>query len=148
MNQSLSTQIDNLVRATHAKLWPLFHGSPAPYNQATLTINHNNDDDSGYDIKNDKIILNIPPGNLTLDALSPDDWPVWMIDLVEEMLHERQAKDTNPPSSSAKQLHGLYWKKFFGPGHDEKFFAAIEQNAHHFQMTPEKLIAVLCGVRP
>lgn len=145
----MAVEVDNLIIATHGDLSLLFHGSMPAYPRAKLLITHSELADSAYDKKRDVIIVNVPLGNLNMpDTLRPDMWPVWKIDLVEEMLHEYQFKAVQHVSASAKTLHSQYWKKFYGPGHDQFFFAAIEAKAPCLQMTPEKLIAVLCGARP
>jgi len=141
--------VDTLIRATEAAIRQNWYG-PQPCKPAQLVITHcdgvTEHGFSAYDSKNDVIYIDVPPGNLSdSNVLTPEDWPIWKLDLVEEMLHEFQYKRVQSARLDGKALCKAWGQKFSGRGHDDAFFTAIAIHAEYFDMTPEKLIATLCG---
>jgi hypothetical protein len=83
------------------------------------------------------------------DMLLPqsNEWEQWKKDIVEEALHEYQAKHIG----SSKKVEDLaislwkFYKNHFAPRdkHNIDFFQAIVDKADYFSLTPEELVKIL-----
>jgi hypothetical protein len=141
-------EVDDLIRRTHKKIWCDWHGDDTPYRQAKLIITHNKNG-AYYDKTKDEIHVDVPDGNLSdTDILDPDAWPVWKVDLIEEMVHETQHKVPKSVAAFIKegqQLCAEYSGYFDGDGHDATFFAGVAKYASYFGLTAERLVSALRG---
>jgi hypothetical protein len=141
-------ELDDLIRSTHQQIWTDWHGTSPTYARAKLVITHNVNG-AYYDEKKDEIHVDISNGNLTdSDILDPTQWPVWKVDLVEEMLHEYQHKVVSQQKSfltRGDELWKEHAKYFAGKGHDSTFFSAVAKHANYFGLSPEDLIKALRG---
>jgi len=104
---------------------------------------------SGYVKSKHKIVLYIPPGNIedfdkrvgqVIKRL--DRWILCggEIELLHEMMHERQYKEQPRVSDDVRCLYKNYADQFSGPGHDEEFFSAIVASTPSLGISPVDLI--------
>lgn len=104
--------------------------------------------DAGYSASRNIIRIPIPDGNLDdHDVLNAEAWPVWKVDLIEEMAHEYQDK-AQPTTATARALQSKYGSRFDPKGHDETFFAAVEILAGKLDLSGEDLVKILVNGHP
>ena len=133
-------QVKVLAEATYKRIWGdwyqgMSNVKPARHEVAVSDLS------AGYSHSENWLYNPVCEGNLTdHDILEPDQWPIWKIDLVHEMLHEYAEKAIEIPSAQGIALHRVFKNKFYDRGHDEKFFSAIAEKASYFGMTPPQLI--------
>jgi len=138
-------EVSRLIQETYRRIWSDWYRGRSGLSPAQLTVS-TADCSSGYRPRKDTIDVAIPEGNLRdSDVLAPGKWPVWMIDLIEEMLHEFQHKAVTEPTDAGIELCKSYCRSFADEGHDDRFFSAIAMNARYFKMAPEQLILTLTG---
>jgi hypothetical protein len=107
------------------------------------------DGTSGYSVNEDVIVLYVPEyneedfdsrfGNVRTE---PDKWKLTApeIELLHEMLHERQYKHTPEVTSEGRNVFHQFARTFDGAGHDERFFTAIATSATLLNVSPEQLV--------
>lgn len=142
--------VQALAERTYAAFRETLFGPDDPSIPATLivsgweepTANAN----AGYSPSRNEICIPVTAGDLEgHDALNADAWPVWKIDLVEELVHEYQDKVRPPVTDTARALSGRYGPFFAGPEHDGVFFSAVEVLASALKLEPDKLVRILMG---
>lgn len=103
---------------------------------------------TGYSPGQNWINIDLPEGNLDdHDILDANGWPIWKVDLVEELAHEYQHKAQPVVTPTAKALAKRYGGRCSGLGHDEIFFAAVEALARILGQEPEVVARNLTALR-
>ena len=147
-----TSQFENvrrLIWVTYGALWAEWYEDHRGHQMARLRIELG-DGSAGYISSQDTILIPLAEGNLD-DPYSLDDiknlskCPVWIIELVHEMLHEYQHKAVRVASAEGRRLFASRKLPltFSGEGHDEAFFTAIAEKAASFSLMPAELAALL-----
>ena len=136
-------QVKKLVESTYGRIWADWYTGYTDQTKARLDFRLG-EFPGGYIHSRNAILCSIGAGNLDdSDVLQPEEWPIWKVELVHEMLHEYQYKVVKAPSHLARQFAEKFGHRFQGKGHDESFFTAICEKAPYFGMSPEELAAHL-----
>jgi hypothetical protein len=98
-------------------------------------------DAAGYIHSENRIYNPICDGDLDYPGALHQEWPIWQVQLVHEMLHEWQFKKPCIPTAAAESLFQMAHKRFAGQGHGPDFYQAIVEKAEYFQMSPDALIS-------
>lgn len=136
-------QLERIIQAVYEDIWgDWYHGLPGA-TKAELVIVIGNST-LGSVGKYDRLYLFVGEWSLLDDiGLDDRDWPEWKRALMHEMIHEYAHKAVSDPSTAGEELLQKRSAKFDGPGHEAAFFAAIEEKAPYFKMTPEEFITTL-----
>jgi len=132
------TQVNKLVQKTYAEIWKDWFSGLPDCTPATVTVDLNCTD-SGYRHSRNLIIISFAEGNLNnYDILDSNQWPVWKVDLIHEMLHEYEKKVMTEPTDAGRDLYSKHRRQLGGPDHNELFYTAICDRAPYFKMTQEE----------
>jgi len=135
--------VSALVRANYEKIWKDWYCYIPGASRAIIEI-WKRDCSAAYSHSRNLMLIPIPEGNLEdSDILDEDDWPIWKIDLIHEMLHEWQNKKPSLPSQTAAALYARHGTTSCGERHGPDFFQAILEKAPYFEMTAERLIELI-----
>ena len=142
-------QVTEYIRATYHAIRAEWYAGKPPVRAADLVITQESCH-AHYDPSRDQISIPVLEGNLdTSDVLDRRLWPAWMIDLVEEMLHEYVSKVEVSPTTEGAGLCSKYAHRCDGKGHGEEFFTALAQKAGSLGVSPNGLARCLAiGVPP
>jgi len=139
-------EVAELIRTMYASVWSEWYRGRAGVPRATLRVEPGCLT-SGYDPKTDTVWIYVAEGNLEdHDIADPEAWPIWRIELIEEMLHEYQYKMVRTPSAVGRRLFEQHNRRFSDRGHGDDFFTAIAECSSSLGMSPEQLIDALCGL--
>jgi hypothetical protein len=142
--------VRRLAEGLYAELRDKLFGLGHPSKPATLTIEIADEKTpsvgTGYIPSENRINLQVAERDLEEDdVLDIKRWPVWKVDLVEELAHEYQHKVQPPVTATARTLKSRHELFFGGKQHDEVFFSAVEVLAPLLGLEPDKLARILKG---
>lgn len=136
-------QVTEYIRATYHAIWTEWYAGRPPVRAADLVIAQESCN-AHYSLSRDQISIPVLEGNLdTSDVLDSRLWPPWMIDLVEEMLHEYVTKVDVSPTPEGAELCRKYAHTCDGEGHDERFFTALAEKAGSLGVSADSLARCL-----
>ncbi len=114
LNMNTLAELQNLVQDTYNRIWNDWYSTHAGHTQATVTVNTDGTD-SGYSHGRNLIIVSIGEGNLEdhditaePDLWDEQRWPIWMPNLIHEMLHEYERKVIATPTPAGRALHAAH----------------------------------------
>jgi hypothetical protein len=135
------SEVNQLINSTYSIFWNDWYKNFPGFQPAALKINLG-DFTSGYSHSLNSIFIYVCEGNLEdSNILDGSDWPIWLRELVHEMLHEYQNKVPFQPNAEGIQLHSKH--RFIGNGHDERFYTSIVIHAPYFKVPVSTFLNML-----
>lgn len=143
------SDLKKIAQETYDRIWNDWYSTKPGHTQATLEVNtactH-----SGYSHSRNLIVVSVGKGNLEdFDITAGPDlfdqarWPIWMPNLVHEMLHEYERKVIVSATAEGLALHRAHPHPWWGEGHEGPFYSAIASQAGHFRLTPRELLEAI-----
>ncbi|MFH1021761.1 MAG: hypothetical protein V1809_00055, partial [Planctomycetota bacterium] len=136
-----------LLQKEYDRIWAGWYAGQVGVVPATLVVTEG-DADAGYRPEANTILMPVASGNLEdIDwqmrgeryPHSPGmGWFIHQIELIHEMLHEYQHNVLFAATPEGIALGVAHQGRFFGPGHDERFFTAIVEKAGFFGLSGEE----------
>ncbi len=143
-------EVQRLASALYEDLRSSLFGPGHPSTPASVTIEmpgvSTPSPGTGYSASRNWINIQVLDGNLEQDdILDANAWPIWKVDLVEELAHEHQHKVKPLASPTGQDLAKRYGPRCAGPEHDAIFFSSVEALAPILGLEPETLAKRLVG---
>ena len=146
---STLAELQKLVHGTYNQIWNGWYSTHPGQSQATVTVNTDGTA-SAYSPSRNLIVISIGKGNLEDQDITaaPDlwdaaTWPIWMPNLIHEMLHEYERKVIAAPTPAGRAFHAAHPHPWWGGGHESPFYSAIAARAGYFRITPVELLGAI-----
>jgi hypothetical protein len=148
---AIADELQTHVQSVYSKIARDWYSGRADWKPAVVLVEIS-DRHPYYSHARSEIVLRVLEGNLEHPEIlcwpSLHDearWPVWMAQLVHEMLHEFEKKTVAEPSAAGIALHTAHPHPYWEPpeDHGASYYSAICDRASYFKLSPRQLLGAI-----